>query len=153
MKPDLKKWTINSPQDYLPIYQMLALKRSQRLVISLDGPMGAGKTTFVSGLCAFLSASGSPNPVSSPTYALHQQYNLSGLLMDHFDLYRLSHFDELETIGFWESLEKKNGWMLIEWANRLQDWQSHVLGEVIQMQIEAESNGRRILYAACFFPK
>ena len=64
--------------------------------VGLSGTLGAGKTTFSRLL---LNAWGYAKPVSSPTYVLHHEYTLeSGIIVDHWDLYRLTEApDELLT--------------------------------------------------------
>lgn len=79
-------------------------------VLLLNGKVSAGKTTLVAHLV---------DQASSPTYALHQVYNKSQLQIDHFDLYRLSNADEIETSGVWESLHQKDNVVIIEWSEKI----------------------------------
>jgi tRNA threonylcarbamoyladenosine biosynthesis protein TsaE len=58
-------------------------------MIGLSGDLGAGKTTFVRYLVA--AAGGDTRAVSSPTYTLEHEYHLpQGLVIEHWDLYRLT---------------------------------------------------------------
>jgi tRNA threonylcarbamoyladenosine biosynthesis protein TsaE len=88
---------------------------SQGLAIGLEGGLGAGKTTFVAALMKSL------NPavkVSSPTYVLEHQYqSVQGILIRHWDLYRLS---SSVSAGPEELLEPvvPGELRLIEWASR-----------------------------------
>lgn len=84
------------------------------LIIALNGELGAGKTTFVSGL---LTALGQRDPVKSPTYTLVESYELSGRAIHHLDLYRLRGEAELESLGFHDLLQA-GAVLLIEWAER-----------------------------------
>jgi tRNA threonylcarbamoyladenosine biosynthesis protein TsaE len=82
----------------------------------LEGPLGAGKTTFVQGLAEGLDVHA---PVSSPSFVIENQYR-GRLVLFHVDLYRLEHV-ELE---LWESLEERlygDGVTAVEWAERLPD--------------------------------
>ena len=87
-------------------------------VVTFEGPLGAGKTTFIQGL---LKAWGYEERVTSPTFALVQEYHQVGdhIKFDvaHFDLYRLNHPAELESIGFRDYLEP-NMVCLIEWPSK-----------------------------------
>jgi tRNA threonylcarbamoyladenosine biosynthesis protein TsaE len=82
----------------------------------LEGPFGAGKTTFVQGLADGLDIT---VPVSSPSFVLETQYR-GRLILYHIDLYRLEWVDtELA-----QSLEEHlygDGVAAVEWAERLPD--------------------------------
>src|SRR6266436_3218616 len=82
----------------------------------LEGPLGAGKTTFVQGLAAGLDV---PTPVSSPSFVIENQYR-GRLLLYHVDLYRLERVEP----ELWQSLEEHlygEGVTAVEWAERLPD--------------------------------
>ena len=78
-------------------------------VVLLDGPLGAGKTTWVRGL---LEALGHVGGVRSPTYNLIQTFETSPPVM-HADLYRVKGYDG---IGLEDYLETHL--CLIEWPDR-----------------------------------
>ena len=83
-------------------------------VIVLDGSLGAGKTQFVQGVAKGL---GIEEPVTSPTFNILQVYHGGRIPLYHFDLYRLNDSEELEDIGYFETLEG-DGVSLIEWGKR-----------------------------------
>src|SRR5438445_9912731 len=56
-------------------------------LISLEGPLGAGKTTLVRGIATGTGAD--PQVVKSPTFVLHHVYPGERLRLHHIDLYRL----------------------------------------------------------------
>ena len=66
-------------------------------VIACRGGMGAGKTAFARGLARGL---GLTDEVSSPTFALVHEYTHGNISLYHFDMYRVSGFDELYSTGF-----------------------------------------------------
>ncbi len=86
-------------------------------IILLKGNLGAGKTTFTKSLVKKL---GSDDEVSSPTYAIVNEYNTPKGKIYHFDLYRMKHAAEVMDIGIEEYLE--NAWLcIIEWPEVYED--------------------------------
>ncbi len=85
-------------------------------VLGLDGPLGAGKTTFIQGLCRAL---GVHEPVVSPTFMLLRVYQ-GRLPVYHFDTYRLENESELDEIGA-EDYWWGDGVSVIEWAERVSE--------------------------------
>lgn len=85
-------------------------------VIACRGGMGAGKTAFARGLARGL---GLTDEVSSPTFALVQEYTQGNIPLYHFDMYRVSGFDELYSTGFFDYLDQ-GGILLIEWSENIE---------------------------------
>jgi tRNA threonylcarbamoyladenosine biosynthesis protein TsaE len=83
-------------------------------LITLQGGLGAGKTTLVRG---FLRDLGYQGRVPSPTYTLIEPYDIAGRRILHMDLYRLSDPGELEYLGFRDSLGDDTV-ALVEWPER-----------------------------------
>lgn len=84
------------------------------LVIGIEGELGAGKTTLVSGI---LAGVGVPGAIRSPTYTLIEPYEAAGLQLYHIDLYRLSGAREVEALGIRDLLDAR-AVLLIEWPSR-----------------------------------
>jgi tRNA threonylcarbamoyladenosine biosynthesis protein TsaE len=84
------------------------------LVIYLDGPLGAGKTSFAR---ALLTACGVGERVKSPTYSLVEGYAAQGRPAWHLDLYRIADPGELEWLGL-DALAEPAALVLVEWPER-----------------------------------
>ena len=83
-------------------------------VILLDGPLGAGKTTFTKDLVAALN--GDEATVTSPTFTLMHHYQGATPVV-HIDAYRLTSSADLDGLGFAEASEAAVS--LIEWGDRV----------------------------------
>ncbi len=83
-------------------------------ILALVGDLGAGKTQLTKGITAGL---GCAAEVSSPTFALVQEYVGGRLSVYHFDLYRLASAGELWNIG-WDDYLEGNGICVVEWADK-----------------------------------
>lgn len=84
------------------------------LVITLEGDLGAGKTTLVRGL---LRGLGYENKVKSPTYTLVEAYSAAGLDLYHFDFYRFNEPEEFLEAGLDEYFQGQ-GVCLVEWPDK-----------------------------------
>ena len=84
-------------------------------VVAMYGDLGAGKTAFVRGV---LRGMGYDCTVSSPTFAIVNEYRGGRLDLAHFDMYRISSEDELYGTGFYDYLD---GTMTVfmEWSENI----------------------------------
>ena len=129
-------------QEMLQLAAKLALAIQPGTVIFLQGPLGAGKTTFSRG---FLAALGHKGKVKSPTYALLEQYDLQNMTICHFDLYRIDDEEELDQIGIRDYFQPANV-CLIEWPER---GATRLPPPDIQCEIDFLEEGRTVTLAGC----
>jgi len=89
---------------------------SRGLVVSLTGPLGAGKTVFAKGLAEGCGID--PAAVASPTFVIASEYPLPrGGVFVHVDLYRVESEAELDASGFLDWLAPANR-VVVEWGDR-----------------------------------
>ena len=112
-------------------------------VLVLNGDLGAGKTQFVQGVAAGLGIGG---PVTSPTFNILLSYMDGKLPLFHFDLYRLDASDQLEDIGYYETVDGP-GATFIEWGDKFPDALPY---GYLQIDITVNENGIRIVQAHSF---
>lgn len=82
--------------------------------VVLSGDLGAGKTQFVQGVAAAL---GVRDAVCSPTFNILLTYPEGRVPLYHFDLYRLDGGEQLDDIGFYETVDG-DGVSFIEWGDK-----------------------------------
>lgn len=120
-----------------------AMRLGKRLnggeVIAFFGGLGMGKTRFTAGLAKGM---GIDEYVSSPTFALVNEYE--GVIpLCHFDMYRITTFDDLCSTGFFDYLD--NGSVLaIEWSENIENALPE--DKLIKIEIvKGESDDERII--------
>lgn len=101
--------------DTMSLGRRIASQVESALILSLEGPLGAGKTCLVKGLAGGLGID--PDEVSSPTFTLVHEYTGGRIPLVHFDLYRLESEEELLPLGFEEYLGTP-GIVAIEWGGK-----------------------------------
>jgi tRNA threonylcarbamoyladenosine biosynthesis protein TsaE len=83
-------------------------------VVTLEGDLGAGKTTLVQ---AIARGYGVRDAVTSPTFALVHEYRAPRSPVFHLDLYRLEGPHQLANIG-WDDVFSSRAVVLVEWPDR-----------------------------------
>lgn len=89
------------------------LKKGQ--VVALEGDLGAGKTAFTRGI---LSGLGYTGRVTSPTFAIVNEYVTDLATVCHFDMYRILSEDALYDIG-WDDYLDGEKILIIEWSENI----------------------------------
>ena len=114
------EFKINKLEDWQTVIDEI-LPHLQHNILLLKGNLGAGKTTFSQFLLKNLD---SQDEVSSPTYAIVNEYDTPKGNVFHFDLYRMKSADEVEDIGIHEYLD--NAFLcIIEWPEVYQEELAH----------------------------
>ena len=117
MKNDLRKPTVKfiaSEAEMEMLGAQIARAAVGSCVFYLDGPLGAGKTVLARG---YIRELGFVGPVKSPTFTLVEPYDVGGVVLNHFDLYRLNDPCELEFIGIEDYFPSRAN-VIVEWAEK-----------------------------------
>jgi tRNA threonylcarbamoyladenosine biosynthesis protein TsaE len=122
-----------SPEETGRFAEKLAARLEPGAVLTLEGDLGAGKTTFTKGLAKGL---GVTKTVNSPTFTIIKEYR-GRLPLYHMDVYRLD--DSFEDLGFDEYFEGE-GVTVVEWAHLIQD---QLPKELLSLSIYREGDSRR----------
>ncbi|ALC92551.1 ATP-binding protein [Bacillus sp. FJAT-18017] len=104
----------SSTEETMSLSEKLAGYLQPGDVLTLEGDLGAGKTTFTKGLAKGL---GIEKMVNSPTFTIIKEYS-GRLPLYHMDVYRVT--DEYEDLGFDEYFEGE-GVTVVEWAHLIGD--------------------------------
>lgn len=108
-----------------------------RRVVVLRGEMGAGKTTLVR---AVAEALGADDQVTSPTFALVNQYrSAAGDRIYHFDFYRIDTPAEAYDLGY-EEYFYSGDLCLVEWPEKIEEL---LPDDVMTVRIEVDGETSR----------
>lgn len=130
--------TCKSPEETAAFAKDLASRLKKGDCICLEGPMGAGKTTFTQALAQGL---GIQDYVTSPTFTLVREYQ-GRLPLYHFDLFRLEDIDELDFLGF-DDYFYGEGVSVIEWPK---DFYPVLPPNPLRIEIEVVDEKSRIFH-------
>jgi len=126
-----------SPVDLMDRGAALATHLTAPRVISLTGPLGAGKTHFVKGL---VRGFGSTQEVSSPTFTLVHEYEGGRVPIIHFDFYRLESSADLQALG-WHDYLRERSIIAVEWGDRIPEC---LPDDALHVKISIDGDGRLI---------
>ena len=123
--------TSSSSEETEIIGEKLGKKLTGNEIICFYGDLGVGKTTFIRGLARNINCE---DLVSSPTFTiLHEYNNKNKFKIFHFDMYRVTSFDDLESTGFFDFIN--TGVILIEWAENIEH-ELNNLKNIIKINIQ-----------------
>lgn len=108
----------NSPEETIQTAVKIGGLLKKGDIIAYRGGLGAGKTTFTRGLAIGL---GLGDNVTSPTFALVNEYCGEKLNLYHFDMYRIETESDLESSGFYD-YDFQNNIAVIEWSENIADF-------------------------------
>ena len=114
----MQKFISSSPAETEQIAAEFAKTLRGGEVLAFRGGLGMGKTCFTRGLAAGLGID--PAEVSSPTFALVNEYRGGRLPLWHFDMYRVESFDALYSTGFFDYLDL-GGVLALEWSENIEE--------------------------------
>ena len=107
-------------------------------IILIYGEMGVGKTTLIRELVKEL---GYTRDISSPTFSIVNEYELTENLVYHFDFYRIESEEEIYDIGFEDYLQSGN-WIFIEWPEKVKYLIHEQVNEICLLK---EDNNKRTI--------
>lgn len=125
----------NNYNKTLEIASKLANYLKPGSVLTLEGELGAGKTSFTQGLAQGL---GITKIVNSPTFTIIKEYQ-GRLPLYHMDVYRL--IDSIEDLGFDEYFYGE-GVTVIEWASVIEEF---LPNEYLKIIIDKLENDKRVI--------
>jgi len=112
------------------------------LLVALSGDLGTGKTTLVQSICEGYGVTGE---VTSPTFALVQEYEAPRSPVYHLDLYRLDRPEQLDALA-WDEILSARALVLVEWPDRAGE---RLPGGRVTLSLQhlPDEPDRRLLYA------
>lgn len=109
------RWRLEESEETRSFASALAALVAPGDFLSLEGDLGAGKTTFTQGLAAGLGVKG---PVNSPTFTILKEY-AGRLPLYHFDVYRVG--EDIDSVGV-DDYFYGDGVCVVEWASLIEAW-------------------------------
>ena len=132
---------INSLTDLQEAAKKFLQQFGDERIFAFYGKMGAGKTTFIKALCREL---GSTDPITSPTFALVNEYTTAkNERIFHFDFYRVKTLEEAMDIGFDDYIYSEN-YCFMEWPELVE---ALLPDKLVEVKIEVGKTGAREIKA------
>lgn len=108
----------SSPEETIAAAEKLGALLKAGDMIAYKGGLGAGKTTFTRGLAIGM---GLGDNVTSPTFALVNEYRGKDMTLYHFDMYRITSEEDLESTGFYD-YDFENNVAAVEWSENISEF-------------------------------
>ncbi len=132
---------VKSVEELKGVARELIQQYPDERVFAFYGKMGAGKTTFIQSICRAL---GSEDNITSPTFALINEYMSAGMnSIFHFDFYRIKDIEEAFDLGYEDYIYSGN-YCLIEWPEMIE---SLLPENIVEVRIEAQDDDTRLITA------
>lgn len=112
----MKRIEIDSLSSLENVAHQIIESLGERRVVLFRGEMGAGKTTLISRI---VEALGAEDNVTSPTFALVNQYEGTECRIYHFDFYRIERIEEVFDFGY-EEYFYSGDLCLVEWPEKIE---------------------------------
>ena len=128
-----------SPDETARLGRELGGRLQRGDVVALYGDLGSGKTHFAKGICSGLGIN--PDHVTSPTFALINEYSRGPVPVYHFDTYRLKSLEEFMALGYEDYFESE-GVCIIEWPEPIE---SLLPSDAIRVRLQHLGNDRRLV--------
>lgn len=132
----MKIYTSSSPEMTLEIAESFSQELNGGEIIAFKGDLGMGKTCFTRGIAKGLGYKGE---VNSPTFSVMNEYKGGRLDIFHFDMYRISSWEDLDAVGFFD-YSSGSGVTVVEWSENIE---GALNGEIITVNIERLDNTKR----------
>ncbi len=130
------KWTITEENQLKQVAEELLTEFKNNRVFTFSGNLGSGKTTFIKYLCKVLGVQGQ---VSSPTFALVNEYQGKSHVIYHFDFYRVKGVHEAYDMGYEEYFYSGN-YCFIEWPELIKEL---IPPDAVNIHIYIKDKGNR----------
>ena len=109
-------------------------------VFAFYGKMGAGKTTFIKAICEEL---GVEDVITSPTFAIVNEYEAPDTTIYHFDFYRIKKLEEVYDMGY-DDYFYGGGLCFIEWPELIEELLPE---DALRITITEQSDGTRLVHS------
>ena len=109
-------------------------------VFAFYGKMGAGKTTFIKAICEEL---GVEDVITSPTFAIVNEYEAPDTTIYHFDFYRIKKLEEVYDMGY-EDYFYGGGLCFIEWPELIEE---RLPEDALRITITEQTDGTRLVHS------